>query len=868
MVATEISGAWAPATEIVAPADAAANTNAYLLGISCTSVGNCTASGFYQDNSGNSQAMVATESSGTWAPASEIVAPANAAADPLANLWGISCPSVGNCTAVGDYSVSPGGAGLYRAMGVTEISGTWAPATEVTAPANAENTDTDLGGISCSLAGNCTAAGQYVDSSGNSQAMVVTEMSGTWAPATEVTAPANAAADPLAYLPGISCPSVGDCTASGLYSDSAGNRQAMVATETSGTWAPATEVTSPANAAANPLAWLQGISCPSVGNCTAAGFYFDSSGTTRAMGVTEISGTWALATEVTAPANSDATPNGYFEGISCPSVGNCTASGGYDDSSGNGQAMVASQIGAPHGPVVTGVTPDFGRARSVVTIEGLGFNTSPNTMEIDFGPKPGRNVVCTSSAMCRATVPPGIPHNTTVDVIAVDNSCAPTSCFSAVNPSDHFTDSPGKVVLGAAVLPDGNFGEGYSTTLPVSGGLPPYSWSITSGQLPTGASSGPNAFSIDQNGTITGFAQVAGTYPFQVTVSDSQSPPRKARKSFKIAVDPFPNPPPTPYQLTGPSATGGDPIASPHVAFVLVGNWWCTVAGSSTPACAGRVRPPHCTSATGARISCKKEAISILNALQSMVTVDYNDSSPGGYDSGIAGFALQNGGTIGPGLQLRTYNGAFFAGPVDPTPDPNTDNVLSQFPHGFGIDQQPDIANTVFVLLYAPDQSACNSSNVNRSGNGMTPQQPSHAGVYGDFPTASVWLEDYHNPVCDPPYQFPLNNDLNSPISNPVNTPGPFALTPAQFATFAVSHEIDETIVSPDTNTNASIGWRANGDQIADPCNTRNQYGDVGPDAYPYYNYTQDRQGTVVSAYVSPIDGLCFPSVGTSVPPR
>jgi hypothetical protein len=66
--------------------------------------------------------------------------------------------------------------------------------------------------------------------------MAATETSGIWAQATEVTAPANAGADPGAFLNGISCSSVGNCTAVGGYVDAPGNFPAMAATETSGTW--------------------------------------------------------------------------------------------------------------------------------------------------------------------------------------------------------------------------------------------------------------------------------------------------------------------------------------------------------------------------------------------------------------------------------------------------------------------------------------------------------------------------------------------------------------------------------------------------------------------------------------------------------
>ena len=203
--------------------------------------------------------------------------------------------------------------------------------------------------------------------------MVATETSGTWAQATEVTAPANAGSNPSASFSGISCSSAGNCTAAGDYTDSSGNDQAMAATETSGTWAQATEVTAPGNDAGNPYASLSGISCSSAGNCTAAGAYFDSSGNYQAMAATETSGTWAQATEVTAPANAASDPLAYLFGIWCSSAGNCTAVGSYFDSSGNEQAMATTETTVT--PTIDGVTFGGNPTNPTVTVSGTGFGT-------------------------------------------------------------------------------------------------------------------------------------------------------------------------------------------------------------------------------------------------------------------------------------------------------------------------------------------------------------------------------------------------------------------------------------------------------------------------------------------------------------
>jgi uncharacterized protein (TIGR03437 family) len=66
-----------------------------------------------------------------------------------------------------------------------------------------------------------------------------------------------------------------------------------------------------------------------------------------------------------------------------------------------------------------------------------------------------------------------------------------------------------------ANLPGAVVNQSYSATLAASGGIPPYSWSITSGQLPAGLSFNTST------GLISGAATAAGTTTFTATVTDN-----------------------------------------------------------------------------------------------------------------------------------------------------------------------------------------------------------------------------------------------------------------------------------------------------------------------------------------------------------
>ena len=111
---------------------------------------------------------------------------------------------------------------------------------------------------------------------------------------------------------------------------------AVGAGRSSHVWGTAEEV--PGTAALNQGgdANFNAMSCAAAGNCSAAGYYTDSSGRIQAFVVSQTSGTWHPA--IKAPAIM-----ADMSAMSCASAGNCSAGGYYTDSSGHQQAFVVSQ---------------------------------------------------------------------------------------------------------------------------------------------------------------------------------------------------------------------------------------------------------------------------------------------------------------------------------------------------------------------------------------------------------------------------------------------------------------------------------------------------------------------------------------------
>jgi len=85
---------------------------------------------------------------------------------------------------------------------------------------------------------------------------------------------------------------------------------------------------------------------------------------------------------------------------------------------------------------------------------------------------------------------------------------SPWNYYTAVNmgtPSPVITSNP---------LSSGTAGMAYTQALSASGGIPPYTWSIVSGSLPSG-------LSMDSSGFISGTVNDAATALFTLQVADS-----------------------------------------------------------------------------------------------------------------------------------------------------------------------------------------------------------------------------------------------------------------------------------------------------------------------------------------------------------
>ena len=148
--------------------------SARVAAVSCPSVGNCTAGGYYADGSGHwhFQAFVASQRNGRWGTAIKVPGTAALDAAGIAGVTSVACASAGNCAAAGFYH---GGSSIYSlAFVASQRNGRWGTAIEVpgTAALNAGG-EAQVNSVSCNQPGPCTAGGSYKHSHGPTQGFVV-----------------------------------------------------------------------------------------------------------------------------------------------------------------------------------------------------------------------------------------------------------------------------------------------------------------------------------------------------------------------------------------------------------------------------------------------------------------------------------------------------------------------------------------------------------------------------------------------------------------------------------------------------------------------------------------------------------------------
>lgn len=334
------SGTSWTAEDTAMPANAESGDDINSMSVACATTTSCAAVGDYADTAGNGRAFLMTESGGSWT-AAEAPVPADAAPEATTapvDLNSVACETATACIAVGQYVDS---SGLLQPLLLTRSGTSWT-ATRAALPANSQGGT--LSSVACESATACIAVGTYTSASGANNGLLLSGSGGSWT-TTTAPLPANANSDYQGVtLDSVTCPSTTSCAASGNYTTSSGSDDMLLLTASGNSWT-AAGAPLPADMAATgtmPTA----IACSSPASCTAVGYYTDTAGVYKGMAATGSGTNWTSG-EFAMPDARTGTGAAVFQlSVACPSAAGCVTVSWYEDASNVDQALVATGSGS------------------------------------------------------------------------------------------------------------------------------------------------------------------------------------------------------------------------------------------------------------------------------------------------------------------------------------------------------------------------------------------------------------------------------------------------------------------------------------------------------------------------------------------
>jgi hypothetical protein len=111
-----------------------------------------------------------------------------------------------------------------------------------------------------------------------------------------------------------------------------------------------------------------------------------------------------------------------------------------------------------------------------------------------------------------------------------DSATPPNSVTTALSITIHAAAPT--FAISTASLPSGSIGTPYDQILSVTGGTPPFAWSVSSGSLPTGLTL--NTTTGEITGTPTSTTTTPPSFTFTVSVTDSSATPITVQKQFTL----------------------------------------------------------------------------------------------------------------------------------------------------------------------------------------------------------------------------------------------------------------------------------------------------------------------------------------------
>src|SRR5512146_956023 len=301
----------------------------------------------------------------------------------FAALAGGRCAALALAGAMGAASmasgvVAPQAAGVTTAVpAAAMVAGNWGPARDVPGiAALAGGRDAAVESLSCGSAGNCVAAGYYLNAAGDKQPFVADEKNGTWGNAQPVAGAVGIGRSVQGEVTAVSCASAGNCAATGTVSFAEstgpdGDPQSnlagfFVVDERTGGWGTAASGVTGAIALGVGDFQPRAISCAPAapGNCAVGGNFTDDFGE-QAFVMDEVNGTWGHWEEIPGTAELNTRGSAGVFSISCGGAGRCVAVGLLDTASGTVPLIAEESAGAWQLPgIATLIDPNLANSVS------------------------------------------------------------------------------------------------------------------------------------------------------------------------------------------------------------------------------------------------------------------------------------------------------------------------------------------------------------------------------------------------------------------------------------------------------------------------------------------------------------------------
>ena len=272
----------------------------FLVGVTCTSASDCWAVGYYLASSAL-QNLVMHWDGTAWS----IVSAPSTSPTQRNLLLGVTCASASNCWAVGSYF----NGGAYQTL-IERWDGTsWSV---VSSPNTSPTQDNILAGVTCASGSDCWSVGYHL--AGVAYQTLIEHWDGTaWA----IVASPNASLTQGNTLAAVTCTSASDCWAVGAYFNGVAY-QTLIERWDGASWA----IVSSPNSFITQRNALAAVTCVSASNCWAVGAYFNGS-----VDQTLIERWDGTAWSIVSSPNTLITQDNALTAVTCTAASDCWAVG-------------------------------------------------------------------------------------------------------------------------------------------------------------------------------------------------------------------------------------------------------------------------------------------------------------------------------------------------------------------------------------------------------------------------------------------------------------------------------------------------------------------------------------------------------------